>query len=108
MGYEVEEGPELEAEWYNFDALNIAPDHPARTMQDTFFVDPPGSGLVISTRTSPVQARTWLTRKPPIYLICSARSYRTDELDATHTPVFSQLAGLAVAGCTALAERRGT
>src|SRR5437899_2703869 len=108
MGYEVEEGPELEAEWYNFDALNIAPDHPARTMQDTFFVDPPGSGLVLRTHTSPVQARTMLTRKPPIYVICPGRTYRTDELDATHAPVFSQVEGLVVDDGITMAHLRGT
>jgi phenylalanyl-tRNA synthetase alpha chain len=108
MGYEVEEGPELEAEWYNFDALNIAPDHPARTMQDTFFIDPPGSGLVLRTHTSPVQARTMLTRDPPIYVICPGRTYRTDELDATHTPVFSQVEGLAVDEGITMAHLKGT
>ena len=69
MGYEVAEGPELEAEWLNFDALNIGPDHPARTMMDTFFVAPEDSGLVLRTHTSPVQARTMLARTPPIYVV---------------------------------------
>jgi len=108
MGYEVAEGPELEAEWLNFDALNIRPDHPSRTMMDTFFVDPPGSGLVLRTHTSPVQAREMLTRTPPIYVICPGRVYRTDELDATHTPVFGQIEGLVVDKGISLAHLRGT
>jgi phenylalanyl-tRNA synthetase alpha chain len=106
MGYEVAEGPEVELEWYNFDALNIAPDHPARTMMDTFYVDVPG--LVLRTHTSPVQARTMLTRKPPIYVICPGRVYRTDELDATHTPVFHQVEGLVVDQGITMAHLRGT
>ena len=108
MGYEVAEGPELEAEWFNFDALNIAPDHPARTMADTFFIDPPENGLVLRTHTSPVQARTMLTRKPPIYVICPGRTYRTDELDATHTPVFSQVEGLVIDRGISMAHLKGT
>ena len=73
MGYEVAEGPEVEAEWFNFDALNIAPDHPARTMQDTFFVGSPESGVVLRTHTSPVQTRSMLERELPIYVICPGR-----------------------------------
>ena len=96
MGWEVAEGPEVEAEWLNFDALNLGPDHPARSMQDTFFLEPLDAGVVLRTHTSPVQARTMLTRTPPIYVICPGRTYRTDELDATHTPVFHQVEGLAV------------
>ncbi|MEU8138569.1 phenylalanine--tRNA ligase subunit alpha [Streptodolium elevatio] len=112
MGYEVAEGPEVEAEWYNFDALNIAPDHPARTMQDTFFVQAADgtadSGVVLRTHTSPVQIRTMLTRTPPIYVICPGRVYRTDELDATHTPVFGQVEGLAVDKGLTMAHLKGT
>ena len=108
MGWEVAEGPELEAEWLNFDALNIGPDHPARTMQDTFFVESETSGRVLRTHTSPVQARTMLTRKPPIYVICPGRTFRTDELDATHTPVFSQVEGLAVDEGLTMAHLKGT
>ena len=96
LGWDVAEGPEIEAEWLNFDALNFQPDHPARQMQDTFFVEPVGSGKVLRTHTSPVQARSMLTRKPPIYVICPGRVFRTDELDATHTPVFYQVEGLVV------------
>jgi phenylalanyl-tRNA synthetase alpha chain len=108
MGWEVAEGPELEAEWLNFDALNIGPDHPARTMMDTFFVDPPERGLVLRTHTSPVQARTMLTRTPPIYVVVPGRTFRTDELDATHTPVFSQVEGLAVDEGLTMAHLKGT
>jgi phenylalanyl-tRNA synthetase alpha chain len=108
MGYEVAEGPELEAEWLNFDALNISTDHPARSMMDTFFVAPEDSGLVLRTHTSPVQARTMLERKPPIYVIAPGRVYRTDELDATHTPVFHQVEGLAVDRGLTMAHLRGT
>ena len=108
MGWEVAEGPEVEAEWLNFDALNMAPDHPARTMQDTFFVESQESGLVLRTHTSPVQARTMLEREPPIYVICPGRTYRTDELDATHTPVFSQVEGLAVDENITMAHLKGT
>ena len=108
MGWEVAEGPEVEAEWLNFDALNIGPDHPARTMQDTFFVESEDSGLVLRTHTSPVQARTMLERTPPIYVICPGRTFRTDELDATHTPVFSQVEGLAVDEGITMAHLKGT
>ncbi len=108
MGYEVAEGPEVEAEWFNFDALNIGPDHPTRSMMDTFFVDPPGSGLVLRTHTSPVQARAMLEREPPIYVICPGRTFRTDDLDATHTPVFAQIEGLAVDRGITMAHLRGT
>jgi phenylalanyl-tRNA synthetase alpha chain len=108
MGYEVAEGPEVEAEWFNFDALNIAPDHPARTMQDTFFVGSPESGVVLRTQTSPVQARTMLNRALPIYIISPGRVYRTDELDATHTPVFHQVEGLVVDEGITMADLKGT
>jgi phenylalanyl-tRNA synthetase alpha chain len=113
MGYEVAEGPEAELEWHNFDALNIGPDHPARTMMDTFYVaaaraGSAGSGLVLRTHTSPVQARTMLARRPPIYVICPGRTYRTDELDATHTPVFHQVEGLVVDRGITMAHLKGT
>jgi len=106
MGYEIAEGPEVELEWTNFDALNIAPDHPARTMMDTFYTAT--SGLVLRTHTSPVQARTMLTRTPPIYIVCPGRVYRTDELDATHTPVFHQVEGLVVDRGITMAHLKGT
>ena len=108
MGWEVAEGPEVEAEWFNFDALNFDVDHPARQMQDTFFVDPPESGLVLRTHTSPVQARTLLTRELPVYVVCPGRVFRTDELDATHTPVFHQVEGLAVDEGLTMAHLKGT
>src|SRR4051794_25078637 len=108
MGYEVADGPEVELEWTNFDALNIGPDHPARGLMDTFHVGEEGSGLVLRTHTSPVQARTMLTRQPPIYIICPGRVYRTDELDATHTPVFHQVEGLVVDEGITMAHLRGT
>jgi phenylalanyl-tRNA synthetase alpha chain len=108
MGYRVAEGPELEAEWLNFDALNIPADHPARTMQDTFFIEPRELNLVLRTHTSPVQVRTMLNEKPPIYVICPGRTYRADELDATHTPVFSQVEGLVIDKGITMADLKGT
>lgn len=108
MGYRVAEGPELEAEWLNFDALNIPADHPARTMQDTFFIEPLDSHLVLRTHTSPVQVRTMLEETPPIYVICPGRTYRADELDATHTPVFSQVEGLVIDKGITMADLKGT
>jgi phenylalanyl-tRNA synthetase alpha chain len=117
MGYEVAEGPEVELEWYNFDALNMVPDHPARTMMDTFFVAAAAaaddaaaaeSGLVLRTHTSPVQARVMLREQPPIYVVCPGRVYRTDELDATHTPVFHQVEGLVVDRGISMAHLKGT
>lgn len=108
LGYTIAEGPELESGWLNFDALNIPADHPARTMQDTFFVEPLDSGLVMRTHTSPVQIRTMLDRKPPIYVICPGRTYRADELDATHTPVFNQVEGLVIDKGITMAHLKGT
>jgi phenylalanyl-tRNA synthetase alpha chain len=108
MGYEVAEGPELEAEWLNFDALNTPPAHPSRDLTDTFYVDPPESGLVLRTQTSPVQIRAMLTRQPPIYMICPGKVFRTDELDATHTPVFHQVEGLVVDEGITMANLKGT
>ncbi len=108
MGWEVAEGPEVEAEHFNFDALNFLPDHPARTMQDTFHVAPEGSRQVLRTHTSPVQVRTMLERELPIYVVCPGRTFRTDELDATHTPVFHQVEGLAVDKGLTMAHLRGT
>ena len=108
MGWEIAEGPELEGEWFNFDALNFDADHPARAMQDTFFVEPADSHLVLRTHTSPVQVRTMLEREIPIYVLAPGRVYRTDELDATHTPVFTQVEGLAVDKGLTMAHLRGT
>lgn len=108
LGYEVAEGPELESEWLNFDALNIPDDHPARTMQDTFFIEPLSRKLVLRTHTSPVQVRTMLDRTPPIYVICPGRTFRSDELDATHTPVFNQVEGLVIDRNITMAHLKGT
>lgn len=108
MGWEVAEGPEVEHEWFNFDALNFGGDHPAREMQDTLFVAPAGSGLVMRTHTSPVQVRSMLDREPPIYVICPGRVYRADALDATHSPVFGQVEGLVVDEGITMAHLRGT
>jgi phenylalanyl-tRNA synthetase alpha chain len=121
MGYEVAEGPEAEAEWYNFDALNILPDHPAREMQDTIFVAPGGqpaseqssagpdrkSGVVLRTHTSPVQIRSMLSRPLPLYVVSPGKCYRQDPLDATHSPVFHQIEGLAVDEGLTMADLRG-
>jgi phenylalanyl-tRNA synthetase alpha chain len=107
MGYEVAEGPEVEAEWYNFDALNIPPDHPAREMQDTLFIAPPGSGMVLRTHTSPVQIRSLLTRPLPLYVVSPGRVYRNEAVDATHLPVFYQIEGLAVDEGLTMADMRG-
>ena len=108
LGYSIAEGPELESGWLNFDALNIPADHPARTMQDTFFIEPLSSGLVLRTHTSPVQARTMLTQKPPIYVISPGRTFRADELDTTHSPVFSQVEGLVIDIDISMAHLKGT
>lgn len=108
IGYNIAEGPELESEWLNFDALNIPADHPARTMQDTFFIEPIEAKLVLRTHTSPVQIRTMLNQKPPIYVICPGKTYRADELDATHTPVFHQVEGLVIDENITMADLKGT
>jgi phenylalanyl-tRNA synthetase alpha chain len=110
MGYEIAEGPEIEAEWYNFDALNFPPDHPAREMQDTFFVagqDGARSNLVLRTHTSPVQIRAMLTRPLPIYVVSPGKCFRSDALDATHSPVFHQIELLAVDEGLTMADLRG-
>jgi phenylalanyl-tRNA synthetase alpha chain len=114
MGYEVVEGPEVEAEWYNFDALNFMPDHPAREMQDTLFIAPPDgspegtkSGMVMRTHTSPVQIRSLLTRPLPLYVVCPGRVYRNEALDATHLPAFHQIELLAVDEGLTMADLRG-
>ena len=108
MGYEVAEGPEVEAEWFNFDALNFGKDHPARTQSDTFHIAPGDSGLVLRTHTSPVQIRSMLDRELPVYVVCPGRTFRTDELDSTHTPVFHQVEGLAVDKGITMAHLKGT
>jgi phenylalanyl-tRNA synthetase alpha chain len=108
MGWEVAEGPELENEWFNFDGMNFDEDHPARAMQDTFFVEPIDAHLLLRTHTSPVQIRSLLERELPVYVVAPGKVYRTDELDATHTPVFHQIEGLAVDKGLTMAHLRGT
>lgn len=108
MGWELAEGPEVETEQFNFDALNFPPDHPARSEQDTFHVAPEGSRQLLRTHTSPVQVRTLLERDLPVYIVSIGRTFRTDELDSTHTPVFHQVEGLAVDRGLTMAHLRGT
>jgi phenylalanyl-tRNA synthetase alpha chain len=104
LGYRVAEGPEIETDYYNFTALGIPPGHPARTMQDTFFVE---DGLVLRTQTSPMQIRTMLAQEPPVYVVCPGRTYRRDS-DPTHTPMFHQIEGLAVDRGLTLGHLKGT
>ena len=108
MGYELAEGPEVETEWHNFDALNLGPDHPARSEFDTIYVEPRESHLLLRTHTSPVQIRALLSRELPVYVICPGRVYRDDPIDATHSPVFHQVEGLAVDEGLTMAHLRGT
>lgn len=116
MGWQIAEGPEVEHEWYDFDALNFDADHPARQMQDTFYIDGTSvnganvedSHLVMRTHTSPVQAHVMLEQQPPIYIACPGKVFRSDELDATHTPVFHQVEGLAVDKGLTMANLKGT
>lgn len=108
MGYQVDEGPEAEAELLNFDALNIPTNHPARSMQDTFYIESPDSGMVLRTQTSPVQIRSLLNRELPVYVISPGKVFRSDELDQTHTPVFHQVEGLVVDKGIGMAELKGT
>ncbi len=104
LGYSVAEGPEVEDDFHNFEALNFPPDHPARDTQDTFFLE---SGLLLRTHTSPVQIRTMLARKPPIRIICPGRVYRDDN-DLRHSPMFHQVEGLAVAEGITFGHLKGT
>ncbi len=108
MGWEIAEGPELEAEWLNFDALNIHADHPARGTTDTLFVEPAAKHQVLRTHTSPVQMRTMLSSELPIYVVCPGKVYRADEFDATHVPVFHQIEGLCVDKGITMAHLKGT
>lgn len=102
------DGPEVETEHFNFDALNFLPDHPARSTQDTFYIAPEDSRQVLRTHTSPVQVRTLLARELPVYVISLGRAFRTDEIDATHLPAFHQVEGLAVDRGLTLANLKGT
>jgi phenylalanyl-tRNA synthetase alpha chain len=106
MGYRVVEGPEVETEWYNFDALNIPPDHPARKVTDTLYVAE--EGLVLRTETSAMQIRTMETQPPPVYVIAPGRVYRRETPDATHSPVFHQVEGLAVDEGLSFSDLKGT
>lgn len=108
MGWEVVEGPELENEWFNFDALNFDEDHPARATQDTFFIEPISSHLLLRTQTSPVQVRSLLDRPLPLYVVSPGKVFRSDELDATHTPVFHQIEGIAIDKGLTMGNLRGT
>lgn len=104
VGYKVEQGPEIEDNYHNFDALNIPAHHPARAMHDTFYID---DNRVLRTHTSPVQVRTMENQQPPIYIICPGRVYRCDS-DQTHTPMFHQVEGLAVDTNVSFADLKGT
>jgi phenylalanyl-tRNA synthetase alpha chain len=106
MGYRVAEGPEIEDEWHNFEALNIPPDHPARTLKDSLYVDVPG--LLLRTETSAVQIRTMESQEPPVFVVAPGRVYRRDTPDATHGTVFYQVEGLAVDEGISFADLRGT
>ena len=122
LGYRVMEGPEVELDYYNFTALNHPPGHPARMAQDTFYVDPatlaarleidgapPGpEDVVLRTHTSPMQVRSMEAQPPPILIVCPGRCYRSDPFDATHSPVFHQVEGLAVGEAITLADLKGT
>ncbi len=106
MGFDVAEGPEVESDYYNFEALNMPPHHPARGMWDTFYTKIP-PGMVLRTHTSPVQIRTMESREPPVRIIVPGRCYRTDNPDATHNPVFYQVEGLSVDEGVSLTMLRG-
>ena len=109
LGYRVMEAPELDTDWYTFEALNIPPDHPARTMQDTVYVDVPGrEDLVMRTQTSNQQVRSMETLDPPIYVVSPGRCFRRDTPDATHSPVFHQVEILAVDEGLSMADMKGT
>ncbi len=109
LGFQVAEGPDVETDWYNFEALNLPPDHPARSMHDTFYVEhgEPGS-TVLRTHTSPVQIRVMETVAPPIYMIMPGRVFRNETVDATHLAVFHQLEGLVIDRGITLADLAGT
>jgi phenylalanyl-tRNA synthetase alpha chain len=105
MGYSVEDGPEVERAYYNFEALNIPPGHPARDPKDTFYIS---DDVVLRTHTSPVQVRTMEKTQPPIRIICPGRVFRRDQADATHTPMFHQVEGLLVDEGVTFADLKGT
>ena len=115
MGWQIAEGPEIEHEWFNFDSLNFDIDHPARQMQDTLYIDGRSVGgeneedghLVMRTHTSPVQSRSIFSRGVPLYMACPGKVFRSDALDATHTPVFHQVEGLAIDRGLTMAHLKG-
>lgn len=104
MGFDVVDGPEVETDYYNFEALNVPADHPARDMQDTFYLN---ENLLLRTQTSAAQIRTMKTRKPPIRIVCPGRVFRADEVDATHSPVFHQMEGLVVDKGVTMCDLKG-
>ncbi|MBR2985943.1 MAG: phenylalanine--tRNA ligase subunit alpha, partial [Clostridia bacterium] len=104
MGFEVLAGPEIESDWYNFQALNIPADHPARDMQDTFYIT---DSILLRTQTSPMQARLMEKKQPPIKMICPGKVFRSDS-DASHSPVFHQIEGLVVDENITLCDLKGT
>lgn len=105
MGYEIAEGPEVELDYYNFEALNMPKHHPARDTQDTFYIN---ENVLLRTQTSSVQIRVMETQKPPIKIICPGRIYRSDEIDATHSPIFYQVEGLVVDKGVTMGDLIGT
>ncbi|MBQ4543385.1 MAG: phenylalanine--tRNA ligase subunit alpha [Clostridia bacterium] len=105
MGFSIVEGPEIELDYYNFEALNLPPDHPARDTQDTFYIT---DNVLLRTQTSPVQVRTMEQQKPPIRIIAPGRVFRSDSVDATHSPVFHQIEGLVVDKSVTMADLKGT
>jgi len=105
MGYQIADGPEVELATYNFDKLNTPPDHPARDVQDTFYIT---DDIVLRSQTSPVQARVMETQKPPIKIICPGVVYRSDSVDATHSPVFHQIEGLVIDKNISMTDLKGT
>ncbi len=105
MGFSIEEGPEVEKDYYNFEALNIPKDHPARGEQDTFYIN---DNIVLRTQTSPIQIRTMENQKPPIKMIAPGKVYRSDAADATHSPIFYQIEGLVIDKGVTFADLKGT
>jgi phenylalanyl-tRNA synthetase alpha chain len=109
LGFQVAEGPEVETDWYNFEALNMPPDHPARSMHDTFYVDHGAAGsTVLRTHTSPVQIRVMQSVPPPIYMIMPGKVFRNETTDSTHLAVFHQIEGLVIDRGITLADLAGT
>ena len=105
MGFDMAEGPEVELDYYNFEALNIPKDHPARDTQDTFYIS---DNVVLRTQTSPVQIRTMENKKPPIRILAPGKVYRSDAVDATHSPLFHQIEGLVVDKGISMSDLKGT